>query len=169
MVLMLLQEAEPDAHRLLVPVLDLDQSAHGDALKVLLRFLEDEGVARDGPALGDAGQGDGALGGQGEEVGGAEGEVGEEFDVAHAVGADLEVADGHAVFGDASERPEVCGLDGAGQAGAFEDFLGFVREGSVGCIELTKGGFQSSFGFFVSLRGEGFIFRCPARAWDEFC
>ena len=51
---MLLQEAEPDSHRLLMPVLDLDQAAEGDALKVLLGFLEDEGVAGHGPAFGDA-------------------------------------------------------------------------------------------------------------------
>lgn len=53
-VLMLLQETQPDPDRLLVPVLDLYQAAGGDALKVLLCFLEDEGVARNGPALGDA-------------------------------------------------------------------------------------------------------------------
>ena len=39
----LLQKRQPKLHRLRVPVADLDQPAHGDALKVLLALLEDEG------------------------------------------------------------------------------------------------------------------------------
>lgn len=35
--------------------MNLDEAAHGDALKVLLGFLEDEVCAGYGPALGDAG------------------------------------------------------------------------------------------------------------------
>ena len=129
---MLLQETEPGADRLRVPVLNLDQPAQGDAPEVLLRLLEDEDVTRDGPALGHAWEWDGALGWQGEVVCRAEGEVGEELEVADAVGADLQVADGHAVGWCAAERAQVCCLDVAGKTGGLEDLLGFVGKGSTG-------------------------------------
>lgn len=98
-------------------ILNLYQPARRNALPVLLRFFENEVAAWDGPALGYAGEGHGALGGQVEVVGGAEGEVGHEFEVADGVGAELEVCDGDAVGGGAAHGLEVEGLDGAREAG----------------------------------------------------
>lgn len=70
----------------------------------------------DGPALDDAREGDGAVGGQTEIVGGAEGEVGEELEVADAVGSQLEIAGWDAVGGCSTEGAEVGCLNGAGEA-----------------------------------------------------
>lgn len=98
-------------------ILNLYQPATRHALVVLLALLEDENVARDRPALCYLWKWDGAFGGEVEVVGCAQGEVGHEFEVAHGVGAQLEVADGDAVGGLAAERREVEGLDGAREAG----------------------------------------------------
>ena len=87
MVLMFLQERQPSLHHIRVSVLDLDQPPHGDALKVLLRLFENEVGAWDCPAFGYAGEGDGAPGAETHVVGCADGEVGEEEEVADVVGA----------------------------------------------------------------------------------
>lgn len=56
------------------------------------------------------------MGRKPEIVGGAQGEVGEEFEVADAVGAELEIAGGNVVGGCSAEGTQVGGLDGAGEA-----------------------------------------------------
>lgn len=134
-VRMLPQEREPAPHSLRVAVLDLDEPAARDALEVLLRLLEDEVAAGHGPALGEAREWDGAPGGQAQVVGGAEGEVGEELDVAGGVGAELEGGGGEAVGWGAFEGAEVEGLEGAGEAergGRILIFLFFRRGGGRG-------------------------------------
>jgi len=60
-------------------------------------------------------------------VSGAQAEVGEEFEVPHGVGAQLEVAGGNAVSGVSTQRAEVGGLDGAGEA----DFGGVEGRGGL--------------------------------------
>lgn len=97
--LVLAQVRQPQLHRLGVPIADLDKASQCLSLKVLLRLLEDEVVSGDGPALCDAGERHGAVGGQAEVVGGAEGKVGEEFEGLDAVGSELEIARGDAVLG----------------------------------------------------------------------
>jgi hypothetical protein len=74
---MLLQERQPQLHRLGVPVADLDQPAQGDALKVLLALLEDKGRLGHGPALRQARQRHGAERRQAQEVGRAQRKVAE--------------------------------------------------------------------------------------------
>lgn len=73
-------------------------------------------TARNRPALRDARERNGAFCGEVEVVGGAEGKVGHELEVARRVGAELEVAHGDAVGGGAAEGGEVERLDGAGEA-----------------------------------------------------
>ena len=114
-----------------MPVLDLDQPAHRDPLKVLLRLLEDEGRAWHGEALDDARQRHGALRRQRQIVRRAHGKVGHVLEIAHRVGAQLQIADGDLVFGNAPQRPEKDGLDGARQTRGFEGGLGGVWEGSL--------------------------------------
>ena len=80
-----------------MPVLYLNQPPQRLTLEILLRFLEDEIRARHRPAFCDARERHGAGGGEVQEVGCAQGEVGEDFEVADAVGAELEVAGWDAV------------------------------------------------------------------------
>ena len=108
---MLAQKGQPDLHRLRVAVLDLNQPAQRDALKVLLALLVHEVRPRHRPALDDFGERGRSGGGQFEVVGGAHGEVGHEFDVANRVGAQLQVAGRHAVLGPPAERCQVGGCD----------------------------------------------------------
>lgn len=89
----------------------------GDPLEILLALLEDEVRPRHCPALDDLRQVFGAFGGEAEEVGGAEGKVSEDLEVADAVAAELELGGGEkpiALAGGSFERVEVGGLDGAG-------------------------------------------------------
>lgn len=138
---MLLQEGQPQLHRLRVTVLDLDQSPERDTLKVFLRLLENEMRLGHGPALDHAGQRDGTEGGQAEVVGGTEGEVAEELEVADRIGPELEVARGNAVLGFATKRLEVEGLEGAGHAGHDHLLLfGFRGGGGLGLLLLVLGG-----------------------------
>ena len=128
-VLVLGDERQPRLDDIRVAVLDLDEAAHGDALEVLLRLLEDEVGPGDGPALGDAGQGDGPPRAQPHVIGGAHGEVGEQQQVLDRVGAQLQVAHGHAVLGLAAERAHVDGADVEGRAELVEGGLGLCVEG----------------------------------------
>lgn len=105
--------------------MDLDEAPHGDALKVLLRLLEDEVCARHGPSLGDTGQGNGTSRGEAHVVCGADGKVGEEEQVADAIGAQLEIADGDAVFRGAPQGPEMNSTDINWSTEGIECFLGF--------------------------------------------
>lgn len=81
-------------------------------------------------------------------VGRTHSEVGEEFEVAHTIRAELEVATREAVFRAAPEGTEVDGLDAAGKAdvgirfggfGEFGRFRGFESCGGFGGWE-TGGG-----------------------------
>lgn len=129
MILMLGQKRQPGLDRIRVPVLDLDQATHGDALKVLLRLFEDEIGPGDSPALGYTGQGDGAPRAEPHVVCCAHGEVGKEEEVADRVSAQLQVAHGDAVLRGAAQRAEVDGLDVDGGSESVERFLGFGVEG----------------------------------------
>ena len=133
MVLVFLQKRQPRLDDVRVAVLDLDQAAHGDALKVLLRLFEDEIRARDDPALCYPWEGHGAPRTESHVVGGAHGEVGEEEQAAHVVGAQLQVARRHAMFRGAPEGAQVHGADVDGCAEGFEGFGGFgIERGFVG-------------------------------------
>ena len=79
---------------------------------------------RDCPPLRDARERGGADGGEFEVVGGAHGKVGEDFEVADAVGAELEFAGFDVLRGVVAEGFEVGCLDGARKADASEFFLG---------------------------------------------
>ena len=103
----LAEEGQPGLHRLRVTILDLNQTAEGDPLKVLLALLVDKVTADDGPALSDAGKRHGARDGEVEVVRSAEGKIGKELEVLNTVGAQLEIADGQAVFGLAAKGTEV--------------------------------------------------------------
>ena len=131
MILMFLQESQPRLHHIRVSVLDLYQPPHGDALEVLLRLLENEVGAWNCPAFDYAGEGNGAARAETHVVGCAHGEVGEEEEVADVVGAQLEVAGGHAVFGRAAQGAHVYGTDVDGGAEGFEGFGGFGVEGGL--------------------------------------
>lgn len=137
---MLLQEGQPQLHRLRVAVLDLDQPPERDTLKVFLRLLENEMRLGHGPPLDHARKGHGAEGGQAKVVGGAEGEVAEELEVANRIGSELEIARGDTVLGFATERLEVEGLERAGHAG-HDHFLLFGLSGrrGLGLVLLLRG------------------------------
>jgi hypothetical protein len=90
---MLAQESQPSLHRLGISILNLDETAEGDTLEILLALLVHEVASRDGPAFDDTGQRHGSGNGEVEVIRGADGEVGEEFDVLDAVGSELEIAD----------------------------------------------------------------------------
>jgi hypothetical protein len=81
-----------------------------------------------GPALGDLGERHGAPCRKIEVVGGAESEVGKEFEVAHTVGAELEVGGGHAVGRCALEGLEVVEVNGTRETKGFEFALDFRAE-----------------------------------------
>ena len=110
-------------------VLDLDEPPHGDTLEVLLGLFEDEVRAGDGPALGDAGEGDGTTCTEAHVVGGADGKVGEEKEIADGVRAELEVTDGNTVGRSATEGAEVDGLDVDRCSEGVEGFLCLWVEG----------------------------------------
>lgn len=128
---MLLQESQPQLHRLRVTVLDLDQPPERDTLKVFLRLLENEMRLGHGPALDHAREGHGAEGGQAEVVGSAERKVAEELEVADRVGSELEVARGNTVLGFTAERLEVERLERAGHA-RHDHLLGLSGGGGGG-------------------------------------
>jgi hypothetical protein len=108
--------------------LNLNQSPQCDTLKVLLTLLVYEVGSGNGPALGDLWERHGAPCRQVEVVGGAEGEVGEEFEVAHTVGAELEVGGGDTVGWCALEGLEVVEVDGTREAEGFEFALDVCAE-----------------------------------------
>ena len=81
-VLVFLQKRQPSLDYIRMSVLDLDKATHGDALKIFLRFLEDEVGAGDGPAFCYARERDGTPRAETHVVGCAHGEVGEEEEVA---------------------------------------------------------------------------------------
>ena len=126
---MLLQESQPRLDYVRMPVLDLNEAAHGDSLKVLLGLFENEICAWDGPALGYSGKGNWASCGKAHVVCCADGEVGEEEQIADRVGSELEVADWNAVFGGAPEWTQVYCLDVDGRAKLVKSSLGFGIEG----------------------------------------
>jgi len=95
---MLLQERQPELHCFRMAITNLNQAPEGDALEVFLRLLVDEDGAGHCPALDLARQGDGAEGGQAKVVGGAQGKVAEELEIACRIRAQLQVAHGHAVL-----------------------------------------------------------------------
>jgi len=76
----------------------------------------DEVGPRHGPALCDSGERHGTARRQVEVVCGAQSKVGEEFEIADAVGADLQVGGWGAVGRFSLQRFEVGQLDGAWQA-----------------------------------------------------
>ena len=110
-------------------VLDLYEPAQRHALEIFLGLFEDEVGAGDGPALGDAWEGNGAPRAETHVVGGTHGEVGEEEEVTDRVGAELEVADRDAVRGFAAEGPEAEGLDVEGSVESVKSFFGGGVEG----------------------------------------
>lgn len=95
---MLAKKCQPCLDRLRVAVLDLDESAKGDPLKVLLALFMNEVASRDGPAFDDARERDGTRDGEIEIVCGTNGKVGKELDVLNTVGSQLEVTHGEAIF-----------------------------------------------------------------------
>lgn len=106
-------------------VLNLNQAAHGDTFEVLLGFLEDEIRARDGPALGDSGEGNRTACGQAHVVCGAHGEIGEELQVPDLVCTELEVTDGDPILRYSPQRSEFRGLYVDGLAEGGKGLLGF--------------------------------------------
>lgn len=117
------QKRQPQLDALQMSILDLNQPPHGPTLKILLTLLVHEHAPGDGPTLDDAGERYGTGGREIEVVGRAQCEVAEELEVADIVGAQLEIADWHAVLGSAAEGFEVYCLHGAGVAGV-EVFTG---------------------------------------------
>lgn len=115
------KEGQPGLNRLRVSILDLDQAAERDPLKVLLALLVYEVTASHGPAFGDTGKGHGARDGEAEVVGGTDGEVGEELQVLHAVRSQLEVANREAVFRLPPERAQIERLDATRKSGVFTE------------------------------------------------
>ena len=94
----------------------------------------------DCPALGDLGEWYGALCWEVEVVGSAQGKVCEEFEVAHTVGAELEVGSGNTVYGCALEGLEVVEMDGARETETFEFTLDLGREEGFACWECDAAG-----------------------------
>jgi hypothetical protein len=115
------KEGQPCLNGLRVTILDLNQAAEGDPLKVLLALLVYEVTAGHGPALGDTGEGHRAGDGEVEVVGGTDGEVGEELQVLDAVGSQLEVAYGEAVFRLPPQGTQIECLDTSGKSGVFTE------------------------------------------------
>lgn len=113
------KESQPCLDRLRVAILDLDQTAKRDPLKVLLALFVYEVTASHGPAFGDTGEGHGAGHGEVEVVGGTDGKVGEELQVLHAVGSQLKVAYGEAVLRLPPKGTQVERLDTSGESGVF--------------------------------------------------
>lgn len=105
-------------------VLDLDEPPQRDTLEVLLRLLENKICTGDRPALRYAGEWDGATGGESHVVCCADGEVGEEEEVANRVCTELQITYGNTVRGCAAERLEVDGFYVDGRTKSVEFFLG---------------------------------------------
>lgn len=97
-------------------ILYLNQPSTGHALPVLLRLLENKGVAGYRPSLCYLWQWYGTTGRQVEVVGRAESEIGHEFQVAHGEGAELQVGDGDAVGRCSAHGLKIEGLDASGEA-----------------------------------------------------
>lgn len=95
---MLAKKGQPCLDCLWVAVLDLDESAEGDPLKILLALLVNKVAPGDGPAFDNARERNGSGDGEVEIVRGANGKVGKELDVLNTVGSQLEVTHGEAVF-----------------------------------------------------------------------
>lgn len=127
-VSVLLQETKPDLHDFRMSILNLNQSPQCDTLKVLLTLLVYKVGSGNGPALGDLGERHGASCRKVEVVGSAEGEVGEKFEVAHTVGAELKVGGGDTVGWCALEGLEVVKVDGTRETEGFEFALDFWAE-----------------------------------------
>ena len=90
-------KCQPRLHHLGVPIIYGNQPLQRNPLKVLLRRFVHEVALQDGPALYLLGERSGTRTGQGEVVGGADAEIGEEFEVAGVETAELELGDGDAV------------------------------------------------------------------------
>jgi hypothetical protein len=127
-VSVLLQETQPNLHNFGVSILNLNQSPQCDTLKVLLTLLVYEVGSGNGPALGDLGERYGAPCRKIEVVGSAEGKVGEEFEVAHTVGTELEVGGGDTVGRCALEGLKVVEVDRTRETKGFELALDFWAE-----------------------------------------
>lgn len=97
------QKRQPQLLRLCLSIPNLNQSPHRPPLEVLLTLLVDETASRNRPALYNTRERNGTVSGESEVVGCAEGKVGEEFEVADAVGTQLEVAGWDAVGGCSAE------------------------------------------------------------------
>jgi hypothetical protein len=115
------EESQPCLDRLRVTILDLDQTAKCDPLKVLLALLVYEVTASHGPAFGDTGERHGAGDREVEVVGGTNCKIGEKLQVLHAVGSQLEVAYGEAVLRLPPEGTQVERLDASGKSGMFTE------------------------------------------------
>ena len=100
----------------------------------------DEVGPRHSPALSDSRKWYGSLGREVEVVGSAQGKVCEEFEVAHTVGAELEVGSGNTVYGCALEGLEVVEMDGARETETFEFTLDLRREEGFACWECDAAG-----------------------------
>ncbi len=75
-----------------------------------------ERSSRDRPSLYDSRKRDRAVSREPEVVSSAKSEIGEEFEVANRVGAQLEIAGWNAVGGFSAEGTQVGGLYGTGEA-----------------------------------------------------
>lgn len=106
----LAKKSKPCLYCLWVAILNLNESAQGDTLEILLALLVDKVASQEGPAFDDAREGNGARDGEVEVVGGTNGEIGKEFYIVDTVGTQLEVTDGEAVFRFPPKRSQVDGL-----------------------------------------------------------
>lgn len=129
MILMLCQERQPCLHDIGVPVLNLDQPAHGNALEILLALLEDEVGSWYCPALGDAWERDGAASGKAHVVCCANGEIGEEKEVTDGIGAQLQIASWDSILRFVAQRSKVYGTDINGLAEFVKSCLRLRVEG----------------------------------------
>lgn len=108
------KESKPCLYRLRVAVLDLNQPTEGDPLKVFLALLVHKVASRDGPAFDDARKRHGTGNGKVKIIGGADGEVGEEFHILNAVRSQLKVAHGEAVLRLPPKRSRIDRLHASG-------------------------------------------------------
>lgn len=115
------EKGEPSLHGLWAAILDLDQPAEGNSLEVFLALLVHEVASRNGPAFDKSRQRHGTGNREVKVVGGADGEVGEEFDVLDAVGSQLKVAYGETVFGLPPEWAKIDSLHASGQSSVFTE------------------------------------------------
>lgn len=115
------EKSEPSLHGLWAAILDLNQPAEGNSLEVFLALLVHEVASRNGPAFDEARQRHGTGDREVKVVGGTDGEVGEELDILDAVGSQLKIAYGEAVFGLPSEWAEINRLHASGQSSVFTE------------------------------------------------